>query len=220
MRSILLSSAAVLLTVLSGAHAAPPPANPASQAKFVQLSVLSSPSEYVSGGDARIGVRAAPGLHDKIELYLNGSRVNTPLWVTGSHQLEGVIQGLLLGENTLEVYVKGQSLRDSITLTNYPITGPMFSGSQQQPFVCTTNQGAVGKQPLVDSATPPGYRVTDAGGATIGYSRNCSIDSLITYQYRSTANGSFKPYTSGMQRPADIGAVKIGATAPAAARSH
>jgi hypothetical protein len=54
--------------------------------------------------------------------------------------------------------------RDRLTLTNHPITGPMFSGPQQQPFVCTTNQGAVGRQPLVDSATAPGYKVTDSLG--------------------------------------------------------
>jgi hypothetical protein len=209
MRRFHFSAAVVLLTALSGAHAAPPPANPASQAKFVQLSVLSSPAEYVSGGDARIGVRAAPGLHNKIELYLNGSRLDTPLKMAGSHQLEGVIQGLRLGENTLEAYVKGQSLRDTITLTNYPVTGPMFSGPQQQPFVCTTIQAAVGKQPLVDSATPPGYRVTDTGGATIGYSRDCSIDTIVTYLYRSKSTNNFVPLASGAPRPADMDTVTL-----------
>ena len=54
--------------------------------------------------------------------------------------------------------------RDAITLTNWPITGPMFTGPQQTPFVCTTIQGAVGRQPLVDSPTAPGYRVTNAQG--------------------------------------------------------
>ena len=36
----------------------------------VRLRVLSSAPEYVSGGDARIEVRAAKGLHDKLELWL------------------------------------------------------------------------------------------------------------------------------------------------------
>ena len=39
----------------------------------VRLRVLSSAPEYVSGGDARIEVRAAPGLRDKLELWLNGA---------------------------------------------------------------------------------------------------------------------------------------------------
>ena len=74
--------AAVAVLASPGIDAA---SNPASQAKDVQLRVLSSPAQYVSGGDARIGVRAAPGLHDKLELWLNGSRVNVPLQKTGSH---------------------------------------------------------------------------------------------------------------------------------------
>lgn len=181
----------------------------ASQAKDVQLSVLSSPANYVSGGDARIGVRAAPGLHDKVELWLNGSRLNgVQFQHKGSHQLEAVISGLQVGENLLEVYVKGQSQRDRITLTNYPVTGPMFSGPQQQPFVCTTIQGAVGKQPLVDTATPPGYTVKDAAGATIGYSQNCSIETFISYFYVSNT-GSLKPLAAGVARPADMGTVTL-----------
>ncbi len=179
-----------------------------SQGKDVQLRILSSPANYVSGGDARVEVRAAPGLHDKLQIYVNGSRVDVPLHVTGSHRVEGVVTGFIDGRNTLEVYVKNQSLRDSIEVTNYPITGPMLSGPQQQPFVCTTIQGAVGRQPLVDSTSPPGYRVTDAGGATVGYSRNCSIETFISYWYRSASGGNLKPLPAG-PRPADMGTVTL-----------
>jgi hypothetical protein len=62
--------------------------------------------------------------------------------------------GLALGDNRLEVRHRRSGVRDRLTLTNHPISGPMFSGPQQHPFVCTTTQGAVGRQPLVDSATP------------------------------------------------------------------
>ena len=175
----------------------------ANEARDVKLRVLSSPAEYVSGGDARIEVRAAPGLHDKLELYLNGSRLQVPLARAGSHRVEAVIDGLRLGDNTLEVFVKGQSLRDTLTLTNHPVTGPMFSGEQQHPFVCTTIQGAVQRQPQVDSPTPPGYRVTDATGATIGYSRDCSIETFVSYFYRSTG-GSLLPYPASGPAPADV----------------
>jgi Tannase-like family of unknown function (DUF6351) len=82
--------------------------NPSSQGKDVQLRIVSSPADYVSGGDARIEVRAAPGLHDKLQFYINGSRVDVPLRATGSHSVEGVIEGLHDGKNTLEVYVKNQ----------------------------------------------------------------------------------------------------------------
>jgi hypothetical protein len=178
-----------------------------SQAKNVQLRVLSSAPEFVSGGDARIEVRAAPGLHDKINLYLNGRAIDVQLQSHG-HRLEGVISGLAEGSNVLEVYVKGQSLRDTIELTNYPITGPMFTGPQQMPFVCTTIQRDVSRQPLVDTPTPPGYKVVDGSGNLIGYSRDCSIDTFVTYWYRAASGGSLKPLPAGA-RPADMGTVTL-----------
>jgi Tannase-like family of unknown function (DUF6351) len=97
-------------------------------------------------------------------------------------------------------------VRDAIVLTNWPITGPMFTGPQQTPFVCTATQFNL--QPNVDSATAPGYRVTDAQGQTIGYSRNCSIDTFVSYQYRNTA-GSLKPLPAGGSRPADMSTVTL-----------
>lgn len=168
----------------------------------VRLSVLSSPPQWVSGGDARIHVRAAPGLRDKLELRLNGRRIDAALAEVGDG-LEGVITGLEPGRNRLEVRHARANLRDSLTLVNHPITGPMFSGPQQTPFVCTTTQGAVGRAPLPDSAVPPGVKVTDAQGHVIGYSRDCSIDTFVAYFYRDNA-GALKPMPADGSRPADI----------------
>lgn len=168
----------------------------------VQLSVLSSRPEWVSGGDARIAVRAAPGLRDKLELWLNGRRLDVALQ-TREDGLEGVITGLANGRNLLEVRHRASGQRDAITLTNHPITGPMFTGPQQTPFVCTTIQSAVGRQPLVDSPMAPGYRVTDAQGQLIGYSRHCSIDTFVSYFYRNSA-GALRPMPADGSRPADM----------------
>jgi hypothetical protein len=185
-------------------RAAPLSATLPEAAAAVQLRVLSSAPDRVSGGDARIEVRAAAGLHDKLELWLNGQRISAALASKGD-RLEGVIGGMVVGSNELQVRHRSGNGRplDSLVLTNHPITGPMFTGPQQMPFVCTTVQGAVGRQPLVDSATPPGYRVTDALGAVIGYSRNCSIDTFVTYQYRNTA-GALRPMPADGSRPADM----------------
>lgn len=181
---------------------------PADPAMKVQMRVLSSAPQWVSGGDARIEIRAAQGLHDKLELWLNGRKLDAALSSTAD-RMEGVIGGLVDGANTLEVRHRSAGVRDTLTLTNYPITGPMFTGPQQMPFVCTTNQGAVGRQPQVDSATPPGYRVTDGAGQTVGYSRNCSIDPIVSYWYRSAAGGSLKPMPSDGSRPTDIGTTTL-----------
>ncbi len=183
----------------------------APQARTVELRVLSSPPQWVSGGDARIEVRAAPGLHDQLELWLNGRRIAPALRSDGD-RLEGVVDGLVVGDNRLEVRHRrgqGQGVSASLVLTNHPITGPMFSGPQQQPFVCTTIQGGVARQPLVDSATPPGYRVTDAQGNVVGYSRDCSIEPFVSYWYRRSSGGNLVPLPADGTRPADMGTVTL-----------
>ncbi|MBT9524488.1 MAG: hypothetical protein IV105_04450 [Rhizobacter sp.] len=167
-----------------------------------ELSVLSSPPQYVSGGDARIAVRVAPGLRDKLELRLNGKPVRGVL-APVADGLEGVITGLVDGRNTLELRHKNGQLRDRLTLTNHPITGPIYSGPQQQPFVCTTTQGAVGRQPLVESASAPGFPVFDAAGTKIGYSKTCSIETFVSYWYRSTGN-QWRPLPTDGSTPADL----------------
>jgi hypothetical protein len=169
----------------------------------LRLSVISSPAAWVSGGDARIRVQAAAGLRDHLQLWLNGRRVAAAFEAVEGG-LEAVVGGLREGRNRLEVrHARARGLRSVMELVNHPVTGPMFSGPQQVPFVCTTIQGAVGVQPLVDSAVPPGYRVTDAQGQVIGYSRQCSIDTMVRYFYGDAA-GVLKPLPADGSRPADL----------------
>lgn len=213
MHAVAALAAAALLAACGGGSGSAPSeaaqrAKPADPAATVALSVLSSPAQWVSGGDARIHVRAAPGQRDKLELWLNGSRADVALKEVGDG-LEGVIGGLKVGDNRLEVRHRDANVRDAITLTNWPITGPMFTGPQQMPFVCTTIQGAVGRQPKVDSATPPGYRVTDAQGQVIGYSRDCSIDTFVSYFYRRNSGGALVALPADGSRPADMGTTTL-----------
>lgn len=167
----------------------------------VSVKTLSSSSQYVSGGDSRIEVQAPSAEHEKLELWLNGVKIAHKLTSQGD-RMEGLVTGLADGDNTLEVRHQQYGKMASLKLTNYPITGPMLSGSQQTPFVCTTTQ--LNKQPLVDSATPPGYPVTDSKGNKIGYSRNCSIESFVTYSYFSSTENKFKPLPEGGAKPADL----------------
>ena len=211
MKSLRSWSAATLAAMLFPLGA-PAAAQPADAAMTVKLSVLSSSPQWVSGGDARIHVRAAPGQRDKLEFRLNG-RPHAVAMKEVADGLEGVITGLAVGANQLEVKHRNGNVRDALTLTNHPITGPMFTGPQQQPFVCTTNQGGIARQPKVDSTTPLGYRVTDgptvATGNTIGYSRDCSIDTFVTYLYRRASGGNLVALPTDGSRPADMGQVTL-----------
>ncbi len=216
-RFLACTALAVLLVVLLASmsretlSAAPPPAspstsNPASDVFVVQ--VVSSAPHQVTGGDARLHIlvpRTVP-LH-QAEVWVNGIDQRSHFSVMpGTRMLTGVIDGLLVGPNTLKVKAngngKGRPAPVSMTLTNYPITGPVFSGPHQYPFVCTTMTQGLG-QPIPDDPVT-GTRVFDpVSGSVIGLSRDCSAPTQVVFRYRSTAN-TWKEYVPGLPRPADM----------------
>ncbi|MBX3703281.1 MAG: hypothetical protein KF822_05865 [Steroidobacteraceae bacterium] len=190
------------------AGAAPPPKavnNPASDEFAVR--VVSSAPHQVTGGDARLHIdvpRTVP-LH-QVEVWVNGHDRRADFSVIpGTRRLTGVIDGLALGANSLRVKANGQGggrpAPVAMTLTNHPITGPVFSGPHQYPFVCTTMTQGLG-QPIPDDPAT-GTRVFDATGNLVGFSRNCSAPTQVVYRYRTTG-GAFAPYTPGQARPADM----------------
>ncbi len=167
----------------------------------VEMTVVSSEPALVSGGDVRI---ALTGYDEpaKLSLWLNEQNIGLAKLKDYGDRLEGLVEGLKLGENVLEVHHADHGRLASVTLVNHPITGPIFSGPHQQPFVCTTVR-ELGKQPLVDAAEPPGFPVYDEEGQTIGYSLNCSIEPYVEYWYRST-DGTYKPMPTNGSRPDDV----------------
>jgi len=198
---------AALFMAVPAAHAKSnvPSTNPASD-EFT-VAVVSSAADQVSGGDARLHIavpRTVP-LH-QAEVWVNGVDQRSHFVVMpGTRMLTGVIDGLLVGNNTVMVKAngngKGRPSPVSLTLKNHPITGPIFSGPHQYPFVCTTMTQGLG-QPIPDDPVT-GTKSFDAGGALVGYSRNCSAPTQVTFRYRTTG-GSWAAYTPGMPRPADM----------------
>jgi len=145
-----------------------------------EIAVVSSQPYLVSGGDALVRVTSPQGVAAGTTVLLNGEDASSSFHADGESLL-GLVEGLNLGSNTLEV---GET---QLELTNYPITGPMISGPHEQPFVCGT---------------------TEANVALTGESRgdpldeNCSAPTRVDYVYYSTS-GEFIPLPQG-QRPADI----------------
>ena len=175
--------------------------------------VVSSAADQVTGGDARLHIlvpKVTP-LH-QVEVLVNGvNQADRFAPIDGTQTLTGVIDGLALGDNTVVVkqHGNGKGLPEPavLTLTNHPITGPVFSGPHQHPFMCSVQENGLG-QPLVDDPTE-GFPVfaTDPDGIPtdeiIGYSKDCSAETLVAYVYKSTG-GNFKPYMLGGPRPADM----------------
>src|SRR5437667_9301696 len=110
------------------------------------IEVLYTRPDAISGGDAlvRVSLRknTAPGA---MKVKLNGADI-TSSFVASGNALTGLVTGMRVGENLLEVIdprgnVQGKGRADAdIVLTNYPIEGPVFSGPHEQPFACATQQ--------------------------------------------------------------------------------
>jgi len=150
--------------------------------KQFPIEVLSSRPDAISGGDALIRVTV-----DKkkiplagVRIHLNGADVTGSFVANGAAStLTGLVSGMRVGENLLEVIdpkgnEKGKGRADAeLLLTNYPITGPMFSGPHEQPFACATQQFNL----------PGGL-----GNLGAPLDANCSINRRVDYIYRTTSN--------------------------------
>jgi hypothetical protein len=175
----------------------------------------------VSGGDALVRVDF-PGrkIKKQARVFLNGRDVTGSLSPVGGG-LVGVVEGFVDGDNQLELKPSADARwpRARLRAVGHPIGGPIFSGPQQQPFVCTTARAGLG-QPTVDNQDHFGIPVAqeDANGdyprdargyptadaTIIGWSRNCAGRTRFQYQYRTTG-GSFLPLASPAgPLPADI----------------
>ena len=197
LRSVAFAGAVVLALTM----APPASAQPGPRREQLTITVLSSRPDQVSGGDALIRVsfddRTRPG---DVRVTRNGGDVTRALHPDG-RSLTGVVAGLRNGVNVLRADVRHG--RDaSLTVHNYPISGPIFSGPRQYPFLCRTEQNGLG-QPIVDNQAGQGMRVPNADGTVAGWSRDCAAATVVDRLYRAT-DGSFKPMPADGSRPADL----------------
>ena len=160
----------------------------------LDITALSSRPDTVSGGVVliRIGVPRQAAVSD-VAVFLNGQVVTSDFQPgKNGHSLLGLVNGLNVGKNNLTARALDHHdkpyLSDHLTLTNYPITGPIFSGPHEEPFYCMTQ---LFKLPASTQTLGPAL---DA---------NCSIATRVDYVYRTTG-GVFKPLPSLAAYPADL----------------
>jgi hypothetical protein len=144
----------------------------------------------VSGGDVLVGVRPSV-TWGTLKAVLNGADVSAAFKPdpTDSTRLIGVVSGLKNGANSLVVDNGGDST--TLALTNFPITGPMVSGPQETPFICTTDSFAL----------PDGSKL----GAPLD--ANCSVNRRVDYVYRTSDTKVFAPLPDPKVRPSNLATV-------------
>jgi hypothetical protein len=218
---------AALATTL--AAAAPAASRPAAGPNRFDVTVLSGRADQVSGGDALVRVGLPSGLTaDRVRIAVGDTDVTGAFAPGEDGALVGLVTGLVDGDNTLTVSATGSGRRPrpvELTLVNHPVTGPIFSGPQQQPFVCTTARGRfdgrpILGQPLVDNQDhfgipvaaegPDGSYPQDGRGyptaaaQIVGWSRDCSATTRYGYVYRSTTDNRFHWLDDPAAPPADV----------------
>lgn len=182
--------AALTATVLASCGGSDDPA------PEIKLVLLSSPkAEWVSADDALVQVRGQVPADTSVRLTLNGNDVSNAFRAGADGQLVGLVSGLAAGKNVLLAETrKGAAgkLRGGTTLelTNYPRSGPMFSGPQETPFTCQTDTFV-----LADGVTRLGAALDTS----------CSVVTRVDYVYRpSTAPQAFIALPSLASLPADV----------------
>ena len=192
----------------------------------ISLRVLSSPASMVTGGDALVRLTIPEDVSiDRVKVLLNGNDVTSSLELDPAARTRtGLVQGLDLGANQLVAATtkrNGKSrTRARLTLVNHPVTGPIFSGPQQQPFVCKTQTPQAGLGfPQVDNQAGVGMRLFqipgNPGSPTIGWSKDCTVATVVDFLYRSTTTRQFEPLPPG-PLPADVATTTtlVGDTVP------
>ena len=169
---------------------------PAKAADSFEITVVSNPTGKISGGNALVRVDVPNGVPiDQITFKLNGQDVTAGLHPDPSlDALTGLVKGLHLGQNWFEVFSGGEAPSARLSVTNFPITGPVFSGPHQQPFICETEKFKLPDGTLLG---PP----VDA---------DCSVKTVVNHVYRpesaavSPERPAMKPFPPGAGLPPDI----------------
>ena len=164
-----------------------------SNASF-RISTVSTRPAMVSGDDVLVRVDVPDSVPaDQALIKLNGRDITSSFRPdASSHALLGLVTGLKQGENNIEVSSDGR-VAATLTVTNHPVTGPIFSGPQEHPFICDTDK----------------FKLPD--GTLLGppLDANCSVKTVVTYVYKTAVSqtgeaGALMPLTDRSTLPADV----------------
>jgi hypothetical protein len=146
----------------------------------LEIQVLSSFPELVTGGDALVkitGTTAAP------TVMLAGADVSAAFKADPKGGFVGLVTGLKDGDNALAARAGNDTA--SVTLKNHAINATLFAGPQQTPFVCENETHGLAK-------------ATD---------ESCAAPAIVTYYYRSTNVPT--PTATGGGAPPSLGTIPV-----------
>ena len=129
--------ASVLAACGGGDSPSPSTTQPAT-GQVATIQVLSNRADLISGGDALVQLSVPSGGDiSKLKIDLNGADVTSSFATRADGKFYGLVSGLKIGANQLHAAEPGTT-GAAITITNFPNGGPIISGAQAMPWVCTT----------------------------------------------------------------------------------
>jgi hypothetical protein len=141
----------------------------------LRITTLSGPAEYVTGGDAVVGVDSPAGRTlDGVTVTLDGADVTGRFSPdTSPHRASNASPRLVgrltdLPPGTSELVATSGDDRATVTLTDHDIAGPLFSGPHQSPFVCTTEAAGLGAPgPECGASSTVAWRYVTTAGSMV-----------------------------------------------------
>jgi hypothetical protein len=205
-----LGAVAAALALVAGVAAAPSGSHPGSDRaeaavdrSFV-VEAVSAPADAVTGGDALIRLEAPRTVPPhQVRVHLGDRDVTEAFRPVDDRTLLGLVDGLSLGENHLEVRANGRGQgrpSAALTLVNHPIEGPVFSGPHI-PMYCTAagspwNLGPVDEHCHVEAPSVE-YRYRTTGGSFAPLPGDGVPSDLAT---TTTSGGEDVPYIVRIER--------------------
>lgn len=167
----------------------------------IELKLLSSRPDFVSGGDLLLEIRSEGKVRPKdLRFRLDRRKIRPRIrWTRGKNRrLVAKVRGISTGKHKITAKLRGRWSRHkasqaSLKIRNYPSQGPMISGPHERPFVCETE------------------RFRDVHGEPLGPPKNkktCEIDPAFRYVYLNHES-QFKAWPK-QGRPKDIRKTKSG----------
>lgn len=181
----------------------------------IQIKVLSSRADLVTGGEARLEISLPAGTQTtNLRVDVDGKDASQQFAVRANGRLTGLVTDLKNGNNRVNVSALGAAPAE-LVVVNRPKGGPVLSGPQAKPFFCAT------PTPQLGTDTQP---ATNASGLSANATDDqCNIPSEFKYYYRTTTascsmvvpdpsppavaptNPCFKPYNiASATQPADL----------------
>jgi hypothetical protein len=176
----------VVAGCLSAVAARGADASPAGAASGLTVTTVANPRpQLISGSETliRVTLPSAAGWAG-LRVTENGRDITSAFAAQPGGSLLGLATGLRLGPDIVTATDGPHSA--SVRITDHPITGPVFSGPQQEPFFCETT----------------------AFGLAPAQQPYCWAPTVVSYEYMSTS-GQFEPLADPAQHPADLASATV-----------